>query len=160
MAPHNVYRCREGEDSWVAIAVASDDEWKGLLGVIEQPNLELSRFNDEDEVDKLIQEWTLRHTRHEVMEKMQKIGVSAFPVMDTGDLSKDPHLKERKFFVEVDQPGVAEWVFSPSWKMSDTPGGIQGPPPLEGQDNAYVYHELLGLDKDEIKALVKEKIIF
>jgi crotonobetainyl-CoA:carnitine CoA-transferase CaiB-like acyl-CoA transferase len=44
--------------------------------------------------------------------------------------------------------------------MSDTPGRIQGPSPLEGQDNDYVYGELLGLDDDEIAGLVKEKIIF
>jgi benzylsuccinate CoA-transferase BbsF subunit len=160
MAPHNVYRCGGGEDSWVAIAVAGEDEWKALLAVMEKPHLELNRFDDEDDVDSMIQEWTLKHTKHEVMERLQKAGVPAFPVMDTLDLLNDPHLKERQYLVDIDQPGVAEWVFSSTWKMSDTPGRIQGPPPLEGQDNDYVYSELLGLDDDEIAGLVKEKIIF
>lgn len=160
MAPHNVYQCQGGEDSWVAIAVAGDDEWKALLEVIEKPGLELSRFDNEDEVDIIIQEWTLKHTRQDVTERMQNAGVSAFSVMDTGDLLDDPHLKERNYFVDIDQPGVAEWVFSPNWKMSGTPVGIQGPPPIEGQDNEYVYGSILGLDEDEITRLVKEKIIF
>ena len=38
MAPHNNYRCA-GDDSWVAIAVRSDDEWARLCAVMDAPDL-------------------------------------------------------------------------------------------------------------------------
>ncbi|MGH2632106.1 MAG: CoA transferase, partial [Tepidiformaceae bacterium] len=38
MAPHGVFRCR-GEDAWVAIAVASNEEFAALCEVIGQPGL-------------------------------------------------------------------------------------------------------------------------
>jgi crotonobetainyl-CoA:carnitine CoA-transferase CaiB-like acyl-CoA transferase len=64
-------------------------------------------------VDNLIREWTLKHTRHEVMERLQTAGVPAFPVMDTADLFNDPHLKERTWWT---------WT-SPAW-----PNGCFLPP--------------------------------
>src|SRR5262247_2258121 len=38
MAPHGVYPC-QGDDLWVAIAVGSDAEWRGLCHAIGQPKL-------------------------------------------------------------------------------------------------------------------------
>ena len=104
--------------------------------------------------------WTMKHTKYEVTEILQNAGIAATPVQNTEDLLNDPHLRERGFFVEVDQPGVAKWPFCRTWRMSDTPGGIQGHPPSEGQDNEYVYSELLGLSKDEIERLISEKVIY
>ena len=36
MAPHNCYRCK-GDDKWISIAVATDEEWKALCRVMGNP---------------------------------------------------------------------------------------------------------------------------
>ena len=68
-APHNAYPCL-GNDSWCAIAVFTDEEWTSLCMVLNRPDivrdprfatLEARKAN-EDELDRLIGEWT-RETR-------------------------------------------------------------------------------------------------
>jgi crotonobetainyl-CoA:carnitine CoA-transferase CaiB-like acyl-CoA transferase len=159
MVPHNVYRCK-GEDEWVAIAVSTDEEWDAFSKVIGKPNL--SRWENEDELDGLIEEWTINHTKYEAVEILQRARVAAGPVLNSRDLLSDPHLKARDVFaVESDYPAApGKWLAGPSWKMSDTPGGIWRRAPSEGQDNEYVYGELLGLSKEEIAYMVAEKVIY
>ena len=38
-APHGAYRCADvdGQERWLALAVANDDEWRGMLGVLGNP---------------------------------------------------------------------------------------------------------------------------
>jgi crotonobetainyl-CoA:carnitine CoA-transferase CaiB-like acyl-CoA transferase len=44
--------------------------------------------------------------------------------------------------------------------LSDTPGVIKRHAPIEGQDNDYVYGELLGFSKEEIANLITEEVIY
>jgi len=159
MTPHNVYRCK-GDDEWVAIAISSDEEWKSLCKVMGNPDLD--RWQNEDELDKVIETWTINQNKHEVMKILQKVGVAAAPVAKADDLANDLHLNQRDYFVECDSPKApGKWLAGPSWKMSDTPGGIRRRHgPHEGEDNEYVYGELLGMSRDEIERLIAEKVIY
>ena len=47
MAPHNCYRCR-GEEEWVSIAVASDEEWAAMCRAMGNPQwADDERFSDQ-----------------------------------------------------------------------------------------------------------------
>jgi len=67
--PHNVYPCL-GEDKWCSIAVFNDKEWQNLCKVIGKPELATdnkfatltARKSNENELDKIIGEWTAKHT--------------------------------------------------------------------------------------------------
>jgi len=158
MMPHDTYRC-QGDDEWVAIAVSDDEEWKAFCRILGRPDLD--RWENEDELNRVIEEWTSNRTKYEVMEILQKAGVAAAAVMNSRDLATDPHLKERDYLKASDYDEPGKFIAGPSWKMSDTPGGIaRRHAPWEGEDNEYVYGELLGLSQDEIAHLVEEKIIY
>lgn len=168
MAPHGVYRC-QGEDEWIAIAVSNDQEWQTLCQVISKPELvedgrfrdNLIRWSNQDKLDEIISEWTKDRDKYEVMEMLQEAGVPAGPVLSTKDMLADPHLNERGYWVEHEHPGLGKWKLGgPTWKLSETPGGIQRHAPFFGQDNDYVYGELLGISKDEIANLVEKKVIY
>ena len=122
----------------------------------------LSRWENEDELDKLIEEWTINHTKSEAMKILQRAGVAAAAVLNSKDLLNDPQLKARDSFVASNYtttPG--KWLAGTSWKMNDKPGGIYWPyAPSEDEDNEYIYGELLGLSKDEISRLVGQKVIY
>ena len=99
IAPHGCYPC-SGDDEWVSIAAGSDGEWRALAGVIGEPWAAEARFDDlegrkrdEDELDRLIGEWTRSRTKHEVTEILQGVGVAALPTLNTLDLPADPHLQ-------------------------------------------------------------------
>ena len=166
MAPHNCYPCK-GDDKWVAIAVSSEEEWKAFCNAIGNPewtkkedfNDELSRWQHQDELDRLISDWTRNHTHYEVMEILQRAGVAAGPSLDIEELVNDPHLRERGFFIEIDQPEMTKtWPILP-WKQTDTLKGDYYHAPLLGEHNDYVFGQLLGMPQDEIAHLVEEKVI-
>lgn len=167
MAPHSIYRCK-GEDSWVAIAVSSDKEWRALVKSLDDPrwaNEErfsnmLNRWENQDELDRLIQDWTTGHDQYQVMHVLQAAGVPAGAVLDTRQVFEDPHLKQRGFFETVTHPEAGTHSYPGMfWKLSKTPGFIRAPAPCLGEHNRYVFGELLGMSEKEIEQLEKEKII-
>lgn len=168
MAPHNCYRCR-GDDRWVSIAVADDEEWRALCDVMGRPNLaEDARFSDaaqrwhnQEELDRLIGEWTAQREDYEVMYELQKVGVAATPSLSNKGLFEDPHIKERGAFTQVEHPVLGkDWVISPPWKLSATPATIRRQAPLLGEHDQQVFGDLLGMPRDEIERLQAEQVIF
>ena len=79
MAPHGVYRCK-GPDSWVAISVGSDAEWEGLCQVLGNPEWTrekrfrtvLGRWNNQEELDQTLNQWTQTLTPYEVTTRLQE----------------------------------------------------------------------------------------
>ncbi len=167
MAPHGVYRC-QGEDQWVSIAVATDEEWEAMAKVMGHPEWSederfseaLQRWSNQDVLDQLIQGWTERYTHYEVMHALQAVGVAAVATFTSTELMDDPHIKDRGFFVQTDHPVIGPQVLTgPSWKVSDTPGRIRRTGPLLGQDNEYVFCQLLGLSSEELNELTQRGIV-
>ncbi len=93
-------------------------------------------------------------------DRLQAAGVAAFPPLVNKELDEDPHLNERGFFVQKEHPevGVRKHAGIP-WRMSGTPCEVWRAAPTLGQDNEYVYGELLGMSSAEIKDLMEREII-
>ncbi len=168
MAPCNCYRC-QGEDKWVSIAIATDEEWKAFCQAIGKPQWsEEERFStahhrwqNRDELDRLVGEWTARRTHYEVMQTLQKAGVAAIPSFNSQELFADTHLRQRSCWLEVHHPRIGKQVVTaPPWKFSATPAVVHHPSPLIGEHNQYVFGELLGLSAEEIATLTEEGVIY
>jgi len=166
-APQGVYRCR-GDDRWCAIAVATDEEWQGFKKALGNPPWAndkrftslASRLKNTQALDELIEGWTKTRPAEEAMALFQKNGVAAGVVQNARDLAQDPQLKERGFFIELDHPEMGKIISDATpIRLSDTPPGYSRPAPLPGQDNDYVYGELLGLSGGEINRLKEQRVI-
>jgi len=167
-APHNAYRCR-GEDRWCAIAVFTDDEWRGFCRVIGDPEwtregsfTTLSgRKENEAELDRRVNEWTVSHSAEEVMTLMQSAGVPA-GVVETGEdlLEHDPQLKHRGTFVELDHPdgGRYRTQAGPHFLLSGTQFDVRRAPCL-GEHNEQVFKGILGIPDGEYRKLVEDGVI-
>ena len=167
MAPHGCYHC-QGEDEWVTIAVSNDKEWKAFCNAIGNPEWtkkeefsdELSRWKNQDELDNHVEEWTRKHNNYDVMEILQRAGVTAGASLSVQGVAEDTQLKEREFFVITDHPVMGKLPYAKlPWRLSNTPVGNYNYAPLLGEHNNYVFGELLGLSKEEIAQLVEEKVI-
>jgi len=166
-APHNTYPC-SGEDEWVAIAVSSDDEWKrfcraaGEASWIDDARFcdTLSRARNQDELDQLIAEWTVLHSAWEITEILQQAKVPAGPVLNSRELVEDRHYGSRGFFETVAHPEAGTHPYIGMYaKFSKTPGSIRTPAPRLGEDNDYVFGEMLGLTQEEMDQLATDGII-
>jgi benzylsuccinate CoA-transferase BbsF subunit/naphthyl-2-methylsuccinate CoA transferase subunit len=161
-APHNVYLCQR--DRWCAIAVFTEEEWRGLKKALGNPPWVdgkkfaalSSRLKHQDELDELITSWTRQRTAPEVMSLLQKSGVAAGVVEDAADLAHDPQLKDRGFFTKNTQTPLVDAV---PIKMSAAKPEYKISAPLPGADNDYVYGKLLGISKKELSKLQENKVI-
>jgi len=168
MAPHNCYRCR-GDDKWVSIAAATEEEWQAFCKVMGNPEWSRdakffdarSRWQNQEELDRLVAEWTVNYTHYEVTEMLQKAGVAAMPSLSNQEIFSDPHFKERKLAVEVEHPVMGKQVvLGAPWKLSETPAKVNKASPVMGENNDYVFGELLGMPGSEIKQLIEEQVIY
>ena len=167
MAPHNVYACQE-PDSWVAIAVANDEQWRALTRVIGRAELAddprfaagMERWRHRSEADELIASYTRGRRHREVETACQAAGVPASAVLNALELLDDEHVRARDGFNYVDVPEVGPTPYPRvAFTLSGTPVPIVKAAPGFAEDNDYVYRELLGLSQDAISALQASQVI-
>lgn len=167
-APHNVYRCA-GPDRWIAIAVTHDAEWRTLCRVIGRPDLAAApglataagRKTHQDDIDAAITTWTKGQDDYEATHRLQQAGVPAGPFLEPSRLFHDPHLRQGGYFTRLrthdgtwrDLPGIG-------WRFDGGPAPYLAAAPVLGQDNDYVYRDLLGLSAAEIARLIEEQVIY
>jgi crotonobetainyl-CoA:carnitine CoA-transferase CaiB-like acyl-CoA transferase len=165
-APHAVYKCR-GDERWCAISVFSDAEWKAFCQVMGNPawteNPEfatlLGRKQNEEELNRLVEQWTTNHSAEEVMEAMQKAGVAAGLAENGEDLHKDPQLKHRHHFWMLEHPEMGVTSYDgPPFRLSKTPAELHMHGPCVGEHNEYVYTQLLGMSDEEFIELLSEGV--
>lgn len=177
-APHGVYRC-QGEDRYCAIAVDGDEQWAAFCQAVGNPDwtqdprfaTAFSRLSNQDELDRLVGDWTIGFAAEEVMDKLQQAGVPASIVSQGQDLHDSKHLKARDFYRDtnyyVAERGThaSQWeegssiAWSMPFSMSKTPVEF-GKYTNIGEDNSYVFGELLGLSPEEIARLSEKEVIY
>ena len=166
-APSELYACKPGgENDYVMVYTsrAGNWHWQRLLTVIGREDLKddprfsspAARVQNAPAVDALVAEWCAKHTKVEAMEKMQNAGVPAGAVLDTGELSRDPHLRKRGMFVPVQHPKRGE-VIVPGWPvhMSESKVDVKCGP-LLGEHTEQVLADWVGMSKEQIAEYVKE----
>lgn len=177
-APHGVYQCA-GEDRWCAIAVQDDEQWEGFKRALGNPEwcndptfatIE-ARVDNQDRLDASISQWTAQHSADDVMRGMQREGVPASVVSQGDDLYASEHLKARNFYrptpYYVAERGTPAWEWekrdSLAWstpaRLSETPMEF-GNFSYVGEDNDYVFREVLGMPESQIEALVEDGSLY
>ena len=171
-APQNLYRTSELDefgrpDDWVAIAVATDEQWGSLVAALDNPDWateELAsaegRRRHHDEIDEHLGRWCGARTGDEIVETLWSAGVPVAKVMQPHRVGDLPQIVHRGFYEEVDHP------VNPTARHSTLPMRIAKgpqrfhttPAPLLGQHNREVL-SALGLGDDEIAELEQQGII-
>jgi crotonobetainyl-CoA:carnitine CoA-transferase CaiB-like acyl-CoA transferase len=171
-APHGAYPCA-GEDRWLAIACFTEAEWRALVEVAGHPEWgEDSRFGDlagrrlhQEALDVLVGGWTRAQDAYEAMLRLQRAGVPAGVCQTAEDrCDRDPQLAALSWLTEVTGTKIGRWpIAEVPVKMSESPAYIGGRldrgAPCYGEDNEYVYGELLGMSPQAIKDLAGEGVI-
>jgi formyl-CoA transferase len=173
-APSGLYACAgDGDNDYLFIYTARDEfsgnqQWSRLLDTIGRTDLagdprfatpEL-RFAHRFEVDEVLEAWTVTRDKREAMELLNKAGVPAGAVLDSGDLLADPTFYESGMLTTVEHP-VRGPVVLPGWpvQMSGSPRPVITSPPLLGEHTAPVLEKLLGLNSQQINELRGEGVV-
>ena len=158
MAPHNIYRC-QGDDAWIAIAVASDEEWRRLCKAMGDPgwcrddrfDTVQGRRRHQDDLDCRIQSWSGRRTNYEAMDILQSNGVKAGAVLKAPEILDDPHYRERGYIDHTEHPeaGSLKHPGLP-WRSSRASHNLGQRAPLFPEHSDWVLGDLLTLEESEI----------
>lgn len=166
-SPYGCYRCR-GMDRWCVITVFNETEWEALCRIMGDPSWTkeerfstlLRRKENSKELDEFIERWTIRYPPEEVVQLLQEAGVSASVVQNAEDLAKDPNLIAREFFIQLEHPTLGRaYSDKTPIKFKENPKVSWRAAPSLGEDNRYVYIELLGFTESEFSSYVKKGVI-
>ena len=139
-------------DGYVAISPREDAQWKRWLGVMGDPPWSVddrystreARQKNSPSLWKLLSDWSINHSKHEIARLGQEQRVPCFPVNTVMDLLKDEHLAHRDFFVEMEHPaaGVLKYPGA-AYKFSNSQLPLAArPAPLLGEHNLAILENL------------------
>lgn len=170
-APHGIYRCA-GEDRWIAIACTTDAAWIALATEIGEGWTWFDRFAsldgriaNQDELERLLQSWTVTQEPYALMDRLQRAGVPAGVCQTAGDRCEtDPQLAHLNWLTEVTGTKIGRWpLVEFPVRLSETPAHIGGTidraAPGYGEDNEWVLGELLGMSSAQIARLAGDGVI-
>ncbi|HYB89987.1 MAG TPA: CoA transferase [Candidatus Binataceae bacterium] len=166
MAPHGVYPVA-GEDRWIAIAIAADDEFAALCDVLGVPSLATDpafarladRLRNVEMLDSEVAARTRNFAREELVARLRERGLAAGPVYHTQDLVHDEVFANSQMLVKLNHGEVGERTIPvlPS-RFSAIEPEYRGTPTI-GEHTDEVLTELLGLGADEIAKLREDNVL-
>lgn len=109
LAPYNVYRTRDG---YLALVANNDAHWLRIVNYFGQqwagddPRFKdvRSRVANEDELDRLIESWTMTQGKEDLFKGLTAAGVPCGPVRELPEVIADPHLHARKALLDIEHP--------------------------------------------------------
>ncbi|HEY1795577.1 MAG TPA: CoA transferase [Stellaceae bacterium] len=149
--PHGAYRCA-GDDSWIALAVTTEDEWHALCGAI-PAMAHLAEWGPRQRnerrggIDGVLSGWASHLSAGEAAATLRAAGVPHAVLADSSALAASEHLRARGFWDAHDGGAL------PGLPWRSTLGRATGPAPGLGADTDAVLAEVLGLSPQEIAAL-------
>jgi crotonobetainyl-CoA:carnitine CoA-transferase CaiB-like acyl-CoA transferase len=167
-APQGVYRCA-GKDAWLALSVATDDQWRALCTLLEatdwgrDPDLATleGRRRAQDAIDARLEDWLAGQEPAAAAERLVEAGVPAHGLVNAHYVMPNPQLEGRGFFQTIRHPvtGEARYPGLPM-SFSGLPRQLHTrPPPTLGEHNDEILGGELGLTEEELRGLRERKVI-
>ena len=166
MAPHGIYATAKA-DRWLTLAVRNDAEWQAFLQVLGRVCKDTrfatlqGRLQHRDDLDLLVSHWLAHCDADAMAARLQRAGVCAHVSWNMEDIASDVHLRARQALVEVSAPGIPPRlaVGAPARFSRTDDVGIRRLTPELGQDEDYVFGELLGLSSSQRADLQAREVI-
>ena len=164
-APATILPCKDGHVWMLAL---ESRQWDALAEVMGNPDwMLLEQFQDmfvraqnAEAMYPLIQEWTMQHTKQEIMDLCQARGCPSTAIFTVGEAAELPHLRERGYVVDIEHPILGTIRnFGAPFQLPESPGGPTRPAPQLGQHNDEVLGALKGVDATELERLRHDGII-
>ena len=127
----------------------------------DRPNFNDTTQEEMDRIEAPTARFFMAHTKAELLEGAIKRDVMLYPVSTTADLPRNPQLKGRNFWTEVEHPElktsiVYAGVFG---RASEAPLRISRRAPRVGEHNTDIYERELGMTRKELLMLKQAGVI-
>jgi len=166
-----VWPCKDGYVCFnLALGPAGMASNRGLAELMKSEGMAPPLFNEinwdtsnfgiatQEEID-AIEEWIgkffMEHTKEYLDREAEKRRILLFPVSTVEDIYKNPQLKARDFWVELEHPELNRTITYQRPCITYSEGSLQlmRKAPLIGEHNEEIYAGGLGFSKEELKML-------
>lgn len=159
---YGIYPAQDGE---VAICALTDGQARRLFRAMGREELAnddkfssfISRFENDEELNRIVSEWTSKLKRDEIVRILVEAKVPCGPIYDVSELRNDEQLKAREMFVEVNYKGMRFPIPGVCVKLSGSPGFVEPAPEL-GKHSREILSSL-GYSEDEIRDFERRGVI-
>jgi len=161
------YQAFETKDGWITIGAANQRNWERLLDAMEVPEIaadprfvtNTDRMGNLKALEDVLTPVFKKRSQSDWLERLEKAGVPAGPVLNVCEMFEDPHAQARDMIptVEHSRLGPVKTLGLPI-KLSETPGKVATAAPVFGQHTAEVLGEY-GYSEDQIAAFADEGAI-
>ncbi len=165
LVPYQGFMCQDGK--YINVAVGSERLWQRFCQGMNKQELQDhpdyatngDRVRNRSKLAPYLQELFLTRPVAEWVSDLQEASVPCGPINDLADVFSDPQLLHREMYLEMAHPtlGSIKQTGIPI-KFSQTPGGLDRPPPLLGEHNSEILREMGYADKD-IERLAEQSVI-
>jgi len=148
--------------------VMTDVAWHSFVKVLGNPAwakalqfaTAAGRVKNSDELDRLVETWTVNFPPEQVMAMLQGAGVGAGVVASARDLDEDVQLNHYHFYRELDHPymGKLRYYHPPGIKLSEVEAEVSRPV-LVGEHTDDICTRILGMPQAEVDRL-RQKGVF
>jgi crotonobetainyl-CoA:carnitine CoA-transferase CaiB-like acyl-CoA transferase len=167
VAPQGLYPS-PGDDVWLAISIATDEQWRALAKVVGRPEWcsdpELAtvagRVRRQDELDEHLGRWAAAIPVDDAVEVLIGAGIPAAPARDPRLLLDHPQLRDRGYHEEIAHPEVGVRA-TPSmpFRSQHVDRWLRRPAPTLGEHNHEILVGELGLSEAEYEGLCAQRVI-
>ena len=144
------YQAFPTSDGWITVGAANQGNWLRLVEALEAPNLRddpsfatnADRMRNLEMLTATLTPLFKRRSSAEWLRRLEQAGVPAGPVLEVGEMHRDPQALAREMIVQTEHPtaGPVKAIGLPI-KFSDTPGGVRRAAPLFGQDTREILRD-------------------
>jgi len=166
----DLVRCAgSGDNDYVYLMLPPDnaEPFQALTEIIGRDDLRAdarfatppARAKHVEDLTAVIEGWTTKHDKHEVMRAFAGRGIPCGAVLDTTEVLADPHLRARGTIFDLEHPtrGRFSMIGSPL-RLSDSPLEVK-PSPLFGEHTEEVLRTLAGYSAEDVQRLKEKKVI-
>jgi formyl-CoA transferase len=160
-------RCAPGGPNDYIYVIVQPVGWEPIAKLIGRPelaedpdwNTPEARLSKLDKMFQMIEEWSIDHSKWEVLAKLNAHNIPCGPILSTKEIIEDTSLADNEIVVKVPHPERGEFAtVGMPIKLSDSPAEVARSP-LLGEHNIDIYGKELGLGDDELAELKANGVI-
>jgi crotonobetainyl-CoA:carnitine CoA-transferase CaiB-like acyl-CoA transferase len=163
--PANLFEARDG---YIYVHAGTDPLFRRLVKAMDAPELaEDERFASVaqrmahiGQIEGIVSDWVSLLTVEQAGAVLEAAGIPYGKVMGVDEVTDSEQTAAREMMLDIEHPtlGTLKLPGIPI-KLSATPGSVRKPPPLVGEDNDFVYGELLGYAPEHVRRLGEGRVI-
>ena len=164
VSPYGLFKASDGD---LAIAPSNDKVYEKLVNALglgelkDHPDFATNdlRMANRAAINAIVQEKIGSQSRAHWVEHLNRAGVPCSPIMDLGDVFRDPQVLHQEMVLDVEHPGhgTVQLTGFPL-KFGATPCQVRRPAPRLGEHNREILRGL-GIDDEAIRVLEEKGVL-